>query len=368
MKIAADVLVVGGGPAGLAAAIAARDKGFHVIVADGDKPPISKACGEGLLPEAVEGLWKLGVTFGPADGQVLRGIRFQDHGAAVGAEFRGMPGLGVRREVLHQRLLERAAERGVALLWNAPVTGLCSSGAIVAGNRIMARWVIGADGIRSRVRRWAGLGEARLSSSRFAWRQHLSARPWSDFIEIHWDGDTQAYVTPVGAEEICVVLISDRPQMRMGAALQRFPELAERFASAPRTSMERGAVTRMGKFRRVTQGRVALVGDAAGTVDAITGQGLSLAFRQALVLADAMEAGDLAQYEQQHRRFARRPWMMASLLLQLGRHGKIRRRALRTLQAAPHLFEPMLAFHTAETRALELAAAGAQFGWRFLTA
>ena len=56
-----DVFVIGGGPAGLAAAIAARQRGFSVLVADGAEPPIEKACGEGLMPDAVKILDKLGV-------------------------------------------------------------------------------------------------------------------------------------------------------------------------------------------------------------------------------------------------------------------------------------------------------------------
>ena len=56
-----DVFVIGGGPAGLAAAIAARQKGLRVIVADGAEPPIDKACGEGLMPDGLAALGHLGI-------------------------------------------------------------------------------------------------------------------------------------------------------------------------------------------------------------------------------------------------------------------------------------------------------------------
>jgi 2-polyprenyl-6-methoxyphenol hydroxylase-like FAD-dependent oxidoreductase len=152
-----DVFVVGGGPAGLAAAIALSAQGFRVIVADGAKPPIIKACGEGLLPDAVAALGKLGVELREGDGCALRGIRFEDERSSVGARFPGGHGRGVRREILHQRMMERARDCGVSLRWNTPVTGLYKDGVVAGGNRIPARWVIGADGSRSRVRRWSDL-------------------------------------------------------------------------------------------------------------------------------------------------------------------------------------------------------------------
>ena len=156
--------------------------------------------------------------------------------------------------------------------------------------------------------------------------------------------------------------------IRIGAALERFPRLAERLANARLANAERGAITRMCALRRVSRGNVALVGDASGTVDAVTGQGLTLGFRQALALADALAAGNLERYEKEHRRFLRRPWFMGNLLLFLGRRKEIRKRTFHTLQAAPNVFECMLAYHIGETRPLELAATGAQFSWRFLTA
>src|SRR5271168_4459150 len=119
-----DVFIAGGGPAGLAAGIAARQRGFRVIVADGAKPPITKACGEGLLPDAIVALSELGVELREGDGSALRGIRFEDGSASVSAYFPERCGVGVRREVLHQRMLERARECGVSLIWDTPVTGL----------------------------------------------------------------------------------------------------------------------------------------------------------------------------------------------------------------------------------------------------
>src|SRR5580692_903150 len=181
MEQATDVFIVGGGPAGLAAAIAARARGLRVIVADGAKPPIRKACGEGLLPDGLKALGELGVELRGTDGCAFRGIQFEDERASVCASFPGGLGLGIRREILHQRMIERSLDCGVGLQWNTPVTGLCEQGVLAAGNKIRARWVIGADGSRSRVRRWSGLESSAPERRRFAFRVHFRLAPWSDF-------------------------------------------------------------------------------------------------------------------------------------------------------------------------------------------
>jgi flavin-dependent dehydrogenase len=368
MGQATDVFIVGGGPAGLAAAIAARQRGFRVIVADGAKPPITKACGEGLLPDALAALVGLGVELREMDGSALRGIRFEDERSSVGARFPDGPGLGVRREMLHQRMIERARDSGVTLLWNTPVTGLHREGVVAGENRIQARWVIGADGSRSRVRRWSGLENYVVRRTRFAFRLHYRLPPWSDFTEIYWGEQAQAYVTPVGSQEICVVLISSNPNVRFDEALKRFPELGRRLDGAPQVSSARGAATSMFHLKSVYQGNVALIGDASGSVDAITGEGLALSFKQATALASALASNDIRGYQKAHRRLLRRPRLMGNLLLLLDRRSRLRRRSLRALEAAPQLFERLLGYHLGESRPLELATAGAVFGWRFLAA
>ncbi|HEY6946296.1 MAG TPA: FAD-dependent monooxygenase, partial [Candidatus Acidoferrum sp.] len=144
MRYETDVFVVGGGPAGLAAGIAARNRGFRVIVADGAAPPITKACGEGLLPDTLAALQELGIEFRKSEGYPLYGICFEDSSASVRAEFPVGQGLGIRRETLHQRMLERALSCGVHFLWNTPIVGLCQEGVVARTDRIRARWVIGA--------------------------------------------------------------------------------------------------------------------------------------------------------------------------------------------------------------------------------
>jgi flavin-dependent dehydrogenase len=361
-----EVLVIGGGPAGLAAAIAARKKGFEVTVADGGEPPIDKACGEGLMPNTLTALCELGIVIQPCEGRIFRGLRFLDGTTEAEANFPGTIGLGVPRTVLHHRMVEKAQECGVSLLWKTPVSGLIPGGAILGGKAITASWLVGADGIHSRVKRWSGLQSISRQESRFAQRRHYRVKPWTDYVEIHWGERMQAYVTPLGSEETCVVLVSPEPRIRLEEAWREFPGLAARLLDAELSCAERGGFTATRRLNRVYRGNVALTGDASGSVDAITGEGLCLSFRQAMALADALETGRLESYQSAHNRLARRPNFISRVLLLLGRNVQLRQRALKVLAKDPSLFARLLAMHSGETSTLHFTAASLRFGYQLL--
>jgi menaquinone-9 beta-reductase len=339
-----DVFIVGGGPAGLAAAISAREKGFRVVVADGVRPPIDKACGEGLMPDAVAALQNLGVHLAPDEAMPFRGIRFLDGqtGVSVAAEFPHGVGLGVRRTVLHAKLVQRAAEAGVAFAWGVQVTALGGKRLACDGREVRSRWIIGADGQQSQVREWAALPRARWEQRRFGFRQHFRAAPWSDCVEVYWGKSCQVAVTPTGPQEIGLALISRNSGIRLHSALRELPALAARLGGAAAATRERGAPCVFRRLPAVHRGRFALIGDASGSVDPVTGEGLGLAFRQAAALADALREGDLHHYEAAHKRIGRIPRILSRLVLAMDRSAWLRHRALRALAAEPHLFARLL--------------------------
>lgn len=364
-----DVFVIGGGPAGLAAAIAARQRGFHVKVADGAQMPIDKPCGEGLMPDGVAALQKLGVSLDEVDSFPFCGIRFQSGSLAVEAPFAdASSGQGVRRTILHRVIAERAASMGIDLLWRTTVTGISAEGVHLGDRTVRARWIIGADGGSSRVRRWAKLDNFRKRNCRYAFRKHYAVAPWSDYMELHWGRRGQIYVTPVSKERVCVALISRDPKLRLDEALQRFPALQARLKDAEAASSEKGALTATGKLHSVSRGNVALIGDASGTVDAITGEGLCLSFSQAMVLAECLENGNLERYQREHRHLALRPLLMSRLMLLLDGRPRLQRRTLQALRRRPDVFQRLLKLHVGALSPLHLAVDGLTLGWGLLTA
>ncbi len=365
---ATDVFVIGGGPAGLAVAIAARRKGFDVTLADGAAPPIDKACGEGLLPQSLTALHSLGISIPPEDGHPIRGVRFCGRDTQAEGRFPESSGIGLRRVALHARMVASAQCCAVRLLWNTSVAGISAKGVQAGKNFVSAKWIVGADGATSRTRRWALLDRQQVSTQRFGRRQHFEITPWSDCMEVYWAKNFQLYVTPIGRREICVAMLSRSPQRDIGGAIAQFPALGARLAMGRPSTPLRGAVTFTTRLSRVHRDRVALVGDASGSVDAITGDGLRLAFLQALALADTFTTGSLADYERKHREIARGPRLTAGLLLSLDGHPFLQRRTIGILSENPALFSRLIAAHEAKPAVSGLLGVGLDLGWRLLTA
>lgn len=354
-----DLVVVGGGPAGLAVAIRARLAGLAVTVVDRGRPPIDHACGEGLLPDTVTRLASLGVDPGALGGAPFFGIRYLCDELAAEGRFAGPPAWGIRRTALHDALARRAAELGAELRWGATVRGLTADGVTVGGETLAARLVVGADGRHSAVRRWAGLAGTPARRDRHAVRRHFAVTPWTDLVEVSWAEQAEAYVTPVGPRRVSVALLWNGGASSFDALLQRFPRLAGRLAGAAADSRDRGASHVGARPRALCTDRVALVGDAAGGIDPISGEGVSLAFRGAAALIEAVLAGDLARYEAANRRFVRAPRFLAATLLLLERSARLRRGTVRALAADPALFSRLLAFHTGALPAWRIGAGAA---------
>src|ERR1700684_375792 len=341
-------LIAGGGPAGLAAAIALRQKGLDVLVADALFPPIDKACGEGLMPDAQKDLAALGIQVTAQDGAAFDGIAFLSGRHYAAAHFERGTGVGIRRLQLHSLLVDRCRQLGVRLAWGSRVDAAQNQCWTVDGEACSYRYAIGADGQSSRVRQSIGLGQGNIISRRFGARCHYRVRPWSRMVEVYWGDLGQAYITPVGPEEICVATVARSPATRMEGVLASLPALRVHLEGAGELSKMRGALTTTRKLRRVTAGNVALTGDASGSADAITGEGIALSFRQALLLAEAIAVDNLAIYEDGHPLIQRMPHLMSRLMLRMDSWPWLRDRASSLLSAQPQLFAHLLAVHLGE--------------------
>jgi flavin-dependent dehydrogenase len=145
------------------------------------------------------------------------------------------------------------------------------------------------------------------------------------------------------------VLTSD-PRLRLDRALEQFPHIAARLRTARAASRETGAVTLFSRARRVAWGNIALVGDASRSIDAISGEGLSMAFQEAIALAGAIASENVAEYQDAHARITKNPARMTHLLMLMHANVAFRRAALRLLSSCPGLFSKLTSMHAGGAR------------------
>lgn len=359
-----DVAIVGGGPAGLAVAIHAARQGLTTVLFERQALPVDKACGEGLLPAGLRELEALGARryLTPEDCAPIAGIRYlQEDGTSVEGRLPAPGGLGIRRLAL-TRVLERAArESGAELREHCQVTQVDRSServrlTLATGEEVEARLLVAADGLGSPLRRAQQLEGPEEDSvrRRYGLRQHFRLAPWTEFVEVHFAPGVEAYVTPAGAERVGVAFLWDdgglEGRISFPELLRRFPALGARLAGAAEDSKARGAGPLLRSVRARVLDRFVLVGDAAGYVDAITGEGLTLALRSAAelgkrlpeVLAREACRESLRPYERAIQPAWRRYAFFTRTLLAVARRPSLRAWLLRRLARAPALFEHAL--------------------------
>lgn len=363
-----DVMIVGGGPGGLAAGVTLAACGLRVLLCERQQLPADQLCGEGLMPGGVACLQQLGVArhLGQADYRPFTGIRYHSpRGRSAAAELAEGPGWGMRRSCLSAALLARTGDFPNLTVWDRviaqPVARRQGYLLVHAGtDQVQTRLLIGADGRHSRVRRWAGL-EGRSRYRRWGAGRHFQLRPWSNKVEVYWGAGLEAYVTPCGRNCVGVVFLWDSGRFKpartgpelFGSLLQAFPSLEAKLAGAAPLDRQRST----GPLHQVATAPVAdgvlLLGDAAGYLDALTGEGLSLALAQACALTRCvaprlrestglLAASDLNEYATAYRRIVRPYYRITRLALWLGQHKQALEWSIALLARRPGLFQKLL--------------------------
>lgn len=327
-----DLLVAGGGPGGLATATHAAKAGLDVVVVERRPGPIDKACGEGLMPHTVKQLKKIGVS---PHGKAFRGITYLDSTRSVRANFRSGEGLGMRRTALSEALHDAASSAGVRIV-HGDIGEVSQDASSVRCGDLRARYLAAADGLHSPIRRSLGLDLPSRGRRRWGIRRHFQIAPWSDTVEVYWAHDTEAYVTPIAEDSVGVAILTSR-QGRFDDHLAEFPALAARLTGVPHDS-DRAAGPLRQRVRSRTSGRVMLVGDAAGYVDALTGEGMGIAFGGAELLVKCVLADAPGDYDRQWRQMSRRYRALTAGLLQASGCAPVRSMIVPAANAVPRAF------------------------------
>jgi flavin-dependent dehydrogenase len=301
--------------------------------------PLDKACGEGVMPSAVLRLAALGVVL---PGRPFRGITYVDgKGRRVTADFPHGPGQGVRRTALQSTLRTAAHTAGVERLSGFVEDVRQSPLAVevnVGGTTYRASYLAAADGLHSPIRQALGLDRPTRLHRRYGLRRHFTVAPWADHVEVHWSDHAEMYVTPVSGDTVGVAILTSRRGRSYNEWLKAFPAVVERLQGAPPSSRVLGAGPLKQRAKSVVDGRVLLVGDAAGYVDALTGEGLAVGLASAQALVDAVIAGRPQDYAHAWQDITRTSRVLTETLLRATRVPVLRKALVPSARALPWVY------------------------------
>ena len=329
-----DIAIIGGGTAGMAAAIWAAIQGKRVVVWDAAGRDYDKPCGEGLMPAALRDLGRLGVT---VPGHVIQGITYV---LADGTQMKAtLPssGIGVRRRSLRRALWQRAEDLGVTI-YHRPARDITVAKNGVTVEDVQASWLLVAEGIKSHSARKLGLVKPRSATARFGMRRHVSVKPWSDQVEVYWHEGCEAYVTPVAEDTVNIAFLS-QDAATYDEMLGLFPDLKARLLGAENLDAAQGVGPLLHRTSRRRVGRVMLIGDAAGFVDAMTGEGNTLALGSGIAAVDAIIGGKPWIYEWRWWQVVWRYWLVTRIAVWLAVSSARRKWTLGLLRRSPRLLQ-----------------------------
>ncbi len=371
-----DAIIAGASIAGSAAAALLAKQGRKVLLLEKERFPRDKVCGEGLMPPGVRILEEMGVLQRlPLQGaRSFRGVRFRiADGSTLDLDFSALSpevrGWAFPRLCLDGSLAEFAQEHsGVTFLQGFRVRALSigAGGAIVEGEqggevrRLRGRVLLGANGIRSRIPRRFSLQRIPSRFRRFALRARLSEYLGDEsLVTVHCSSAGEAYVAPQPDGGALATLLLTAPVQGLGgrsseaflSLLRRFPGLRADIPIHCRPLRVQSAAPLGMRLTQSHSRRLLLIGDAGGAVDPVTGQGMTLALRDACLAAevlsdrltqDRLEESDLAAYSSRRNEYFLPSFRFAEGLLSAMRSPFVARRTIRSLNRSPVLRRKIL--------------------------
>jgi len=300
-----DVMVVGAGPAGSAAAMHLARGGARVLLVDKARFPRDKPCGGGLTGRALK---HAPCEVEPVVEHVVdRFVLRAGYGRKL-ARTGGRPLIRMtQRRRLDLHLAEQAAAAGADFRDGARVDEISVDGekptARVGGRPVRATWVVGADGANGVVARASGLGDGIVRG--VALEGNVA---WGTLDPTRYRGTAWVELGVVPGGYGWVFPKGDHANLGVGGWLDEGPRLRAHLDRLAREhDLDSGALSEVRGHRlpmrrlgaAAARGRVLLVGDAAGLVDPLSGDGIYEAFVSARLAAEAILAASPAGYEAQ---------------------------------------------------------------------
>ncbi|MBI2932784.1 MAG: FAD-dependent monooxygenase [Planctomycetes bacterium] len=344
-----DVAIVGGSVAGAALAVELGAGGARVVLFDKARFPRRKACGEGLLPHGVEALRMMGLADPP--GIPFAGLRYHapsGEAAEVRFEDAGLgPGLMVRREEFDAWLLDRArATPNVEVREGVEIETVHLGPDAVDVDGVRVYYAVGADGMRSLFHRGGTFVRRHPRRERVGIAMRVRGVEVGDLVDVYLAEGGEAYVGPAGKGEASLAVLLDH-----GVVFDEFVWRIPALKGMQPTTPKLGASPLGSEVTPLVEGRVLLIGDAAGAPDPVTGEGMAMALQSVMPASAALqealatrEPAALMAYERARRRLAEPSLRLARLILWMSRRSWAAERAMRRLQRDVSLFRRMVRY------------------------
>ena len=298
----AAALVLGGGLAGLAAALDLVGRGHRVVVVERRRYPFHRVCGEYVSNEVLPYLRRLGADPAALAPAAIRRFGLSSPTGRMLASPLDLGGFGVSRYQLDDYLYQKAISQGVEFIF-ATVADVAFDAAadghlvtLADGRQLTARLVLGTYGKRAALDRQLGRPFFSQCSPYLGVKHHLHLPGFArDIIELHNFRNGYAGISAIEEDKLCFCYLTTRANLKAGggtiAALEsevlaRNPRLADILTHAERLYAQPEVINEISFAPKLpVEQHLLMVGDAAGLITPLCGNGMAMALHGAALAA-----------------------------------------------------------------------------------